>query len=108
METDKADEFGYCDYHEESIDEGEYEYKGCWGCYHFGMGKGFPYMFVPEASKELGVSESTIRRWIRKGKLRGRLFIQERPSFGVLPSPRKYHIEKESVEELKKMMSSKR
>jgi excisionase family DNA binding protein len=106
LETEEVNEFGYCDLHKEPVDEGTYEYKGCWGCYHFHRGKDFPYMSVTEASEELGVSESTIRRWIRKGKLKGRLFVQGRYSFGSLPSPPKYHIEKESVKELKKQMES--
>jgi hypothetical protein len=101
LKTNEIDGFGYCDFHEEPVDEGTYEYKGCWGCYHFHEGKDFPYMSVMEASKELGVSESTIRRWIKKGKLKGILFEQLRYT-GDLPAPRKYHIERESVKELKK------
>jgi transposase len=38
-------------------------------------------MSVMGASKELGVSESTVRRWVKKGKLKGRLFVQERSCF---------------------------
>jgi len=102
LETNEIDGFGYCDFHEEPVDEETYEYKGCWGCYHFHEGKDFPYVSVMEASKELGVSESTVRRWVKKGKLKGRLFVQERSCFGSLPPPPKYHIERESVNELKK------
>jgi len=87
---------GYCDLHEEYVDEDTYEWKGCWGCLHFRFGKDFPYMFVDEVSEGLGVSESTVRRWVRKGKLRGKVFRQVRRTQS-LPSPDKYHIEKESV-----------
>ena len=51
------------------------------GCYHFHESKDFPYMSVMGASKELGVSESTVSRWVKKGKLKGRLFVQERSCF---------------------------
>jgi excisionase family DNA binding protein len=67
LKANKIDGFGYCDFHEEPVNAGAYEYKGCWGCYHFHKGKDFTYMSVVEASKEMGVSENTIRRWIKKG-----------------------------------------
>ena len=92
--------FGYCDYHEELVDEGRYIWKGCWNCYHFSEGRDFPYVSVFQASEELGVSESTIRRSIKKGSLRGEIFEQGRFTSN-LPAPRKYHINKESVEKIK-------
>lgn len=67
LKANKIDGFGYCDFHEEPVNAGAYEYKGCWSCYHFHKGKDFTYMSVVEASKEMGVSENTIRRWIKKG-----------------------------------------
>ena len=74
-------------------------YKGCWGCQHFEFGQTFPYLFVSEAAHELKVSESTIRRLIKKGKLEGELFEQQRKTHS-LPSPSKYHISKESLREI--------
>ena len=95
MADNKERGFGYCDHHEESVEEGEYLWKGCWGCFHFEFGQGFPYVFVSEAAEELQVSESTIRRLIKKGKLEGELFGQQRRTRS-LPAPSKYHISKES------------
>jgi len=74
----KPEEFGWCHLHEESVSEGTYRWKGCWGCHHFGEGKSYHYFSVYEASSELGVSQSTVRRWIKNGKLEGELFIQGR------------------------------
>jgi len=91
-------EFGFCDLHEEITDEVTYRYKGCWGCQHFEFGEGFPYLFVSEAAHELQVSASTVKRLIRKGKLEGELFEQQRKTHS-LPSPVKYHISKESLRE---------
>jgi len=53
---------------------------------------------VSEAAKELTVSESTVRRLIKRGKLEGELFEQQRKTHS-LPSPAKYHISKESLRE---------
>jgi len=74
--------------------------KAAGNVFHFLEGKSFPYITVYEASKELELSKSTVRRWIKKGKLKGRLFIQGRYT-GSLPAPPTYHIEKGSVEALK-------
>jgi hypothetical protein len=61
LETNEIDGFGYCDFHEEPVDKGTYEYKGCWGFCHFHEGKDFPYMSVVEASKELGVQRAQLK-----------------------------------------------
>jgi excisionase family DNA binding protein len=90
--------FGYCGHHEEITEEETYRYKGCWGCQHFEFGEAFPYVFVSEAAEELHVSESTVRRLIKKGTLDGELFAQVRITRS-LPSPAKYHILKESLKE---------
>lgn len=90
--------FGYCDHHEEIVEEEEYRWKGCWGCPHFEFGQGFPYVFASEAAEKLQISESTIRRLIKKGKLEGELFEQQRRT-GSLPAPSKYHISRESFKE---------
>ena len=94
-----SNEFGYCDLHEELTDEVTYRYKGCWGRQHFEFGQTFPYLFVSEASKELQVSDSTVRRWIKRGKLDGELFEQQRKTHS-LPAPAKYHISKKSLKEI--------
>lgn len=90
--------FGYCDLHG-TIDKVTYCWKGCWGCYRFVTGKKFPYVFVNEVAEKLAVSENTVKKMLKKGELRGEVFVQVRYT-GFLPAPRKYHIEKESVEEL--------
>jgi excisionase family DNA binding protein len=81
--------------------EEKYRWKGCWGCHYFEFGRAFPYVFVSEAAGKLQVSESTIRRLIKKGKLKGELFKQQRMT-GSLPAPSKYHISKESLKEFSK------
>jgi len=58
----KPDEFGWCDFHEESVNEETYSWKGCWGCHYFREGKAYPYIFVAEAVSKFGVSQSTVRR----------------------------------------------
>ena len=89
---------GYCDYHEEDIDVETFEDKGCWGCRHFGLNP--EYANVHDASLVLGVSKSTIRRWIKIGKIEGHLFV----SYGVrfVSPPRKYFIVAKSLEKLRK------
>jgi hypothetical protein len=89
----KKEGFGWCDYHEDYIDEYTYEWKGCWHCHYFTSGRDFPYTFVNELAEEFKVTPQTIRRWIRTGKLKGRLFIQKRKT-NRHPAPRTYHIEK--------------
>jgi hypothetical protein len=92
--------FGWCDLHGKPVYGDTYEWKGCWGCHHFAEEEGFPYVSVQIAASELGVSCSTVRRWIKSGKLKGRIFEQGRNT-GLLPSPRKYHIVYESVRKAK-------
>jgi hypothetical protein len=93
--------FGYCDYHEEEINEETFEFKGCWNCYHFKEGHDFPYYDVNEASKILRVSPSTIRRRIKNGSLKGRLFKRQRVSWQNGP-PKIYFVDIESVKVLKR------
>jgi len=100
-ELDSEDQLtglGYCELHG-TIDEGTYCWKGCWGSYRFVAGKKFPYVFVNEAAEKLAVSKTTVRKMFKKGELEGEVFVQVRYT-GSLPAARKYHIEKESVEEL--------
>jgi len=98
---DKAYEcdFGYCSFHEALVSEGIYQWKGCWGCQYFGEGEDFPYRSVAQAASQLKKSESTIRLWIKKGKLDGKIF-EQRGHAGSLPSARTYHILQESIDRL--------
>ena len=97
----KEDDFGYCDLHEDTVSEAQYEWKGCWNCYHFSSDTTFPFINVSETALELGKSPSTVVRWLNKGKLQGRLFKQGRPSYGMVQVIKKYHITKDSVAKLK-------
>lgn len=81
----------------EEISEETFEYKGCWNCEYFEYGDNFPYYDVEEASQQIGVSKSTIIRWIKAGKLSGRLFIIGESKF-VLGSWKKYYIDKNEVD----------
>ena len=71
-------------------------YKGCGGCPDFEYSKDFPYYDVEEASEILGKSQSTIRNWIKNGKLKGKLYVKGRSS-NYCSSWRKYFIEKENI-----------
>ncbi len=101
MTDETVDCFGWCDLHDDTVSEYTYEYKGCWSCYHFGEGNRFPYVSTREAACELKVSESTVRRWLRQGRISGRIFERERnrQDLGAL---RKLHIDLKSLEGLKK------
>ena len=68
---------GYCDLHEREVWEEEFEQKGCWNCYHFGYSADSPYVDVQEAAQLLQKSPSTIRRWLKDGRLEGKLFSRE-------------------------------
>lgn len=83
--------FSWCDLHEEAISEQEYEYKGCWKCHHLNIGSKFPYVTTSEAACELKVSESTIRRWWRQGRIKGRIFERQR-NRADLGAVRKLHL----------------
>ena len=84
-------------YKGEDISEEIFEYKGCWNCEYFEYGNKFPYYDVEEASQQIGVSKSTIIRWIKKGKLAGKLFIMGEPKF-VWGSRKKYYLNKKEVD----------
>jgi hypothetical protein len=91
----------HIDYCGEDVDLITFEYKGCWGCLYFTEADDFPFYSVLQASYILKVSPSTIRRWIGKGKLNAELFEQIRKTTS-LPAPKKYYIQKESVDEINK------
>lgn len=66
-----AEEFGWCDLHDELVDEDTYEWKGCWSCYHFSEGNGFPYVSVQEAAWELGCHAALSGSGLRVESLKG-------------------------------------
>lgn len=85
---------GKCDHylHEgDEIDEGTFEYKGCWGCWHFE--ENGVLMDVSQAANCFNVSPSTIIRWIKNGKLVGRLYERIRKGDWNSGPKRKYYIE---------------
>ena len=92
---------GYCDLHEREVQEEEFERKGCWACYHFGYSTDYPYVDVQEAAQLLKRSMSTIRRWLKTGRLVGKLFIRERPEFQS-GSPKKWFVSEEAIELMSK------
>lgn len=82
------------------VDISTFEYKGCWNCEYFSENEDFPYYDVGEASKLLNVSRTTIINWIKKDKLKGRIFIKKRSKFSLGPW-KLYYIEKVSVDKKK-------
>jgi len=90
---------GYCNFHEREVGETEFERKGCWNCYHFGYLVDSPYVDVQEATQLLKKSPSTIIRWLKEGRLEGKLFVRERPEFQT-GSPRKWFVSEESIESM--------
>ena len=95
---------GYCDHdlHPDMIiDLDTFEWKGCWTCRHFKTDNDFPFMDVIEASNELNISCSTVIRWVKNGKLEGRLFKRGRYVDSISPPYKKYFIVKVSVESLR-------
>jgi excisionase family DNA binding protein len=79
---------GYCKLHERPIDQGTFEYKGCWTCWQHFHWENWPYIDVEEAVKQYGVSKSTIYQWIKRGKLKARLFTMGRTNLNV---PKKFY-----------------
>ncbi|MBA7679299.1 hypothetical protein ES703_87588 [subsurface metagenome] len=97
----KCSNYTHTKYKGEDISEETFEYKGCWNCWqYFEYSDIFPYYDVEEASQRLGVSRNTIIRWIKKGKLEGRLFTMGAQKY-VCGSHKKYFIKKESVDKIK-------
>ena len=73
------DEFiGICNHeihiekNKQSIYLDTFSYKGCWNCQYFKFNIN-NYMFVNEASKIYGVSESTIRNWCKNRRIEAQL-----------------------------------
>ncbi len=92
---------GYCDFHEGKVWEVEFERKGCWNCYHFGYSGSYPYIDVQEAAELLKKSPSTIRKWLKVGRLDGKLFIRERLEFQS-GSPKKWFVSEKSIKLMNK------
>ena len=80
------------------IDWETFGWKGCWDCYHFQKADDFPFVGTKKAAERLGVSQSTIRRWVKKGELEGHLKKRGRNVFG---NQKKYFIDKESLKQKK-------
>lgn len=78
---------GYCDYHEEELDESTFEYKGCWTCFHFQQTENV-YFTVSEVATKNNVSPKTIYRWIKKGILEAQLFTMGRKNTNL---PKKFY-----------------
>lgn len=94
---------GYCRKHEEKVDKQQFEYKGCWTCWsYFERTDEWPYCDVKQAAEKLEVSKTTVRNWIKNGKLDGRLFERGRnhPDYRSDFPNKKYFIRQDSVEEL--------
>ncbi len=74
---DEEAEVGYCRKHGRPVLARQFEYKGCWHCReHFSQSN--EYVYVCDAAQILNISEATVRKWIRTGKLPGRLFVRGR------------------------------
>jgi len=84
-----AGSIGYCDLHDGEVEQREFGWKGCWNCHHFEYSADSPYVDVQEAAKLLDRSVSTVRKWLKAGRLKGQLFVRGRSRF-QLGSPRKW------------------
>lgn len=70
IKGEKMDFLGYCHYkyHNQEVDWDMFEWKGCWTCWqYFKSYDG--WMTVREAAEKYNVSQKTIYRWIKNGKL---------------------------------------
>ena len=92
-----CEESMWCRNHDEPIDWSTFKWKGCWGCQYFSGLDSDSYVYVSDAAEMLGVSERTVRRWIKTGALKGTLYRRERGLFSSSP-PKIYVIDRESVE----------
>ena len=94
---EEAKVFGYCDYHEEDVTASYLARKNyrCFDCYHY-QGE-IPYSTVPEAAEMLGVSETTVRRLIKAGKLKAVMMIQNLLTWMPPGAWRRYYIKDASL-----------
>jgi predicted DNA-binding transcriptional regulator AlpA len=83
---------GYCEheYHPQAISQGTFEYKGCWTCWNYFQRDEEKWIYIDtnEAAQKYGVSQKTIYRWIRLGKLKARLFVMGRKNTNL---PKKFY-----------------
>lgn len=93
---------GYCELHEGHLSLDKFKWKGCWSCHYFRQDEEFPFIDLFEASDILSVSRSTIVRWIKNKKLVGYLFERGRKLSFLSPPHKKYFIESESIDNLKR------
>ena len=92
--------YGTCESHDSDIDSNEFEWKGCWTCHDFTYDEDFPYVGATEAAELIGVSLSTIHRWIKQELLEGVLFTRGRTRPFVLASSKKWFVSKSDVQKL--------
>jgi len=95
---------GHCHLHDFSVRLDTFEYRGCWSCHHFVPADDFPYISIAIAAEELGVSPSTVRRWIYEGKLSAELFRRRKSK--QAPAPFKWFIDTDSFEAVKRQRQS--
>ena len=86
---------GYCSYHNEDVDMNIFEYKGCWTCGYFTFKENGPLISAEDAADILGKSKKTVIRWIKAGKLDGKLFVKKR--WGFSKGWRKYFVYTKSI-----------
>ena len=79
---------GYCELHEEPVNQRTFEYKGCWTCWNHFRWENWPYIDVRGAAEMYGVCRNTVYGWIKQGKLKARLFVMGRRNANV---PRKFY-----------------
>ena len=98
---------GWCDHHlhpDMIVDFDIFEWRGCWTCWHFHPEDDIPFVDVNETSDILNISPSTVIRWVKNGKLDGRLFERGRHETTISPPHKKYFIYKDSIDNLKKQL----
>ncbi|PKN64097.1 MAG: hypothetical protein CVU57_16110 [Deltaproteobacteria bacterium HGW-Deltaproteobacteria-15] len=66
----------HVDYKGCDVDVRTFEYKGCWNCEYFTYTQ--PVVTVQKAAQLWGISTHTIYRFIKKDKLKAKLFEKQR------------------------------
>ena len=93
----KTVKFGYCNSHKKEVDIEIFETECCWSCKYFQKGQDFDLMDVKEAKEIFNVSASTIRTWIKRGKLDGKLFERNNSKLEPKYPTKKWYITKASI-----------
>jgi len=91
--SEPMEEIGFCEQSGGPVDLELYRKLGCWNCFKFNADDNFPYMLMSEAAVKLGVSRATVMGLVMRGILKGHYLEQE-------TAPPRWHIEKESVDDL--------